>query len=92
MYLIPNSVRIFQAGGELSNSTDTLALMKPAEPYLKNGAAPGDSTVPYLKLDEVTYLDSGSWPSKADGDGHSLQRKDRKTYGNDPANWTSNPP
>ena len=92
VYLVPDSVRIFKAGGELSNSTDTLALMKPAEPYLKNGAAPGDSTVPYLKLDEVTYLDAGSWPSSADGEGHSLQRKDRKTYGNDPANWTAGPP
>lgn len=92
VYGIPDSVRIFQATGELSNGSDSLALMKPAEPYLKSGAAPGDSTVPFLAEDEVTYLDSGAWPGGADGEGKSLHRKDLGAYGNDPANWSAGDP
>ncbi|MBP9054031.1 MAG: CotH kinase family protein, partial [Ilumatobacteraceae bacterium] len=43
-------------------------------------------------VDELTYADAGEWPALADGDGHSLQRRDPLLAGTDPANWLSAPP
>lgn len=43
-------------------------------------------------IDEVTYDDAGLWPALADGDGHSLQRRDPFGPSGDPGNWVSAPP
>jgi hypothetical protein len=88
VYSVPAAVRIFKAEGELSNSGDSLALAKPEDPYLKNGAAPGDSTVPYMIMDQVYYRDGGPWPGAADGAGQSLQRKSLQAFGSEPENWS----
>lgn len=86
-YDIPASVRIFRADGELRNSSDTLALLKPEDPYLKDGAAEGDSTVPFMIVDRVAYRDDAPWPASADGEGMSLQRKSLDAFGDDPGSW-----
>jgi hypothetical protein len=86
-YEIPAAVRIFQAEGELRNSSDTLALLEPADPYLKDGAAAGDSTVPFMVVDRVAYRDDAPWPPAADGEGMSLQRKSLEAFGDDPGSW-----
>ncbi len=43
-------------------------------------------------VDEVTYDDVGEWPAWADGEGHSLQRRDVSLPGNNPGNWGSDLP
>ncbi|HRB04148.1 MAG TPA: CotH kinase family protein, partial [Ilumatobacteraceae bacterium] len=43
-------------------------------------------------VDDVTYDDEGEWPAIADGEGHSLQRRDSLLAGTSPANWASAPP
>jgi hypothetical protein len=86
-YEIPAAVRIFQADGELRNSSDTLALLKPQDPYLKDGAFAGDSTVPFMLIDQVAYRDDPPWPPAADGEGMSLQRKSLDAFGDDPGSW-----
>jgi hypothetical protein len=91
-YGVAASVRIFKADGELSNSADSLALAKPEDPYLKDGAAPGDSTIPYMIMDQVFYMDGGPWPGGADGKGESLQRKDPAAFGSEPKNWNDSLP
>lgn len=86
-YGLDSTVRLFQAAGKLGNAGDSLALLRPESPYLKPGAAPGDSTVPYVVIDRVSYGDGGPWPNSPDGDGPALARKALDAYGDDPANW-----
>ncbi|YCM45165.1 lamin tail domain-containing protein [Verrucomicrobiaceae bacterium 227] len=59
--------------GGLNNAGDTLTLVD------SDGAI----------IDSVTYSDSGSWPSRADGSGSSLERLDPTTDPNLSSNWTS---
>ena len=80
-------MRIFQADGELRNSSDTLSVLKPEDPYLKDGALAGDSTVPFMVVDQVAYRDDAPWPPAADGEGMSLQRKSLEAFGDDPSSW-----
>jgi hypothetical protein len=91
-YGVGSAVRIFQAAGELGNSTDTLELQRPGEPFVREGASPGDTSVPYIVADRVAYRDSGPWPNPADGEGESLRRKDPEAFGDDPDNWAGDPP
>lgn len=86
---IPSTLRVFKAAGVLNNSADTLVLLKPEEPFAKAGSIPGDSTVPYMIIDQVSYTDANPWPKQADGEGPALVRKDLQGYGNDPANWAA---
>jgi hypothetical protein len=91
-YGVPPDVRIFQADGDLRNGSETLVLLKPEEPYLKIDAAPGDSTVPYQIIDQVSYRDGGAWPNSADGEGKSLTRKSKDAFGDDPTSWSAAAP
>lgn len=91
-YGVDAGVRIFQSTGELSNSTDTLEVQRPGEPFVRDGASAGDTSVPYIAVDRVAYRDSGPWPNPADGEGESLRRKDLKAFGDDPDNWAGDPP
>ena len=43
-------------------------------------------------VDEVTYLDAGTWPAMADGEGASLQRRDPSSSGSFAGNWVSGEP
>ncbi|MCX5685258.1 MAG: lamin tail domain-containing protein, partial [Planctomycetota bacterium] len=81
-YGIAASVPIFgpYAPGVLSNAGDSIELQKPGTPET-------DGTVPYYRVDRVTYNDKSPWPVRADGDGSSLIRLNSANYGNDVANW-----
>ena len=70
--------------GALDNSGETIRLGKPSPPL-------SDLTVPYVSVDHVNYGTEGDWPTKAAGDGYSLNRRVNTNYGNDSGNWaTSN--
>lgn len=71
-----NSLSSFIAGtfsGGLDNDGETLTLVD------ANGAA----------IESITYNDAGSWPSRPDGAGSSLERLDTATDPNLSTNWTS---
>ena len=85
---LPASLRIFQGAIGLANSTDSLYLQQPMEPYTEGG----ESVVPFMVVDKLTYKDSSPWPVGADGGGQALVRKDLRTYGDDPANWNGADP
>jgi hypothetical protein len=64
--------------GTLNDTRDTLKLLQPGTPEL-------DGTVPYYRVDHVTYHASDPW--YAPGIGVSLERVPLEAYGNDPVNW-----
>jgi PKD repeat protein len=82
---IADGVPIFGPfGGALANDGESVRLMRPAPPDA--------GEVPYNLVDRVVYGDTLPWPSEADGDGSSLERRVAADYGNDPENWgASNP-
>ena len=43
-------------------------------------------------VDEVLFSDQSPWPCGSDGTGNSLQRVQLRSSGNDPANWSAEPP
>ena len=69
-------VNATQFSGGLSNSGEEIALADAAG----------------VVVDAVEYDDHDEWPALADGDGHSLQRRDPASDSTDPGNWVSNPP
>jgi hypothetical protein len=80
-YNIPAAVPIYGPYlYDLSNSGDTIELKYPDDPQ-------PDGKVPYDRMDQVTYGDSGAWPVAADGFRASLSRISATAYGNDVANW-----
>jgi hypothetical protein len=88
---VPSSVKIFGPfSGDLNNNGDSLELYKPDPP--QEPPHPDAGYVPYIRVDKVNYTDTAPWPSDADGTGHSLQRINPLTFGNDPINWSSAQP
>ncbi|MGD0516587.1 MAG: lamin tail domain-containing protein, partial [Thermoguttaceae bacterium] len=85
-YNIPSSVPIYGSYiHTLDKSGDTIELKYPDDPQ-------PDGDVPYDRMDQITYGDSGLWPTLADGAGASLNRISATAYGNDAANWTAGYP
>ena len=87
-YLLTNGqVRILGPySGKLDNHGDRVALEKPQDPD------PPDVSVSWVIVDEVIYFDSAPWPTGSDGSGIPLYRTDPAGSGNDPANWSIDPP
>ena len=76
--------------GNLNNSGDHVALLRPDPPEPLLSAKPG--FVPYVLVDEVHYSNQAPWPLGADGTGQSLQRLVPSAFGDDPINWRSAQP
>lgn len=70
--------------GKLSNSADTVQLLKPDTPQ----DSP-QNFVPYVLVDEVPYTDIAPWPTTPDGTGPSLERVNAAALGDNPANWVA---
>ena len=83
-YGLPAELPIFGPfDGGLDRNGEALKLLRPGLPQT-NG------TVPYYRVDHVTYRTAGSWPPAIPG--ASLQKTAIAAYGNDPFNWTAATP
>jgi hypothetical protein len=69
----------------LNNAGETIELYQPDPPQLP--PRPDAGFVPYVLVEEVSYLPSAPWPVAADGTGRALVRKGPALFGNDAANW-----
>ncbi|MBN1675507.1 MAG: lamin tail domain-containing protein, partial [Kiritimatiellae bacterium] len=79
---VPAGVRVFGPyAGRLANGGESVKLWRPD--------TPDAAGTPWILVDRVKYNDNSPWPESADGGGPSLERQDRRAYGNDPANWTA---
>jgi hypothetical protein len=72
-------------GGVLDNGGEAVRLSRP------DAQEPG-GLIPYLLVDEVDYNDEAPWPISPDGTGASLSRASQTIYGNEPTNWSGQPP
>lgn len=68
--------------GRLDDDGETLQLLQPGTPE-------PDGTVPYYRVDQVTYRTRAPWPALFNG--ASLERFPLEAYGNDPAHWRQGP-
>jgi hypothetical protein len=81
----------FENHTELQNSGEKIELSMPGNPE------PG-GFVPYIRAEQVNYSDGSHpvgddpWPTDADGNGDSLNRKVDGDYGNDIDNWQAASP
>ncbi len=90
-YSIPESVKVVGPyQGRLSNNGEHFRLERPQAPDVQGGS------VSWVIVDELAYSDQSPWPSEADGNGGSLQRRmsdgPELARGNDPTNWESAEP
>lgn len=76
--------------GSLSDSGETVELLRPDEPEGWDSPEPG--LVPYESVERIAYQPHAPWPPGAAGTGGSLQRLVVAAYGNEPANWFAAPP
>ena len=78
-YGVSPSVPVFGPwSGALDASGETLKLVRPGPPKL-------DGTVPYYRVDHVSYRTSAPWPVV--GTNVSLEKICLEAYGNDPVYW-----
>ena len=83
---ISNNVPIFGPWvGRLSNADDAIELYRPDPVQL--APHPDAGFVPYIRADKVNYEIASPWPTGANGNNKSLQRKNSLLFGNDPVNW-----
>jgi hypothetical protein len=83
-YGIDPSVPVFGPwSGALDDDGETLKLLRPGNPEF-------DGTVPYYRVDHVSYRTNTPWPQPVIG--ASLERMPVQSFGNDPANWRATPP
>jgi hypothetical protein len=85
-YSVPASVEIFgpYAPAELLNTGERIALQKPGTPFV-NGS--GQTVVPYIDVDFVTYSNVAPWPTSPAGGGRSLERSNPNAFGDDKNSW-----
>ena len=76
--------------GSLSNRGETLLLQRSdTNGDLLTDNNTGNTSYPLVTEDEVTYSDRGDWPSRADGTGLTLSKKNFTSWGNMGDNWRS---
>ena len=85
-YGIAAAVEVFgpYAPAELLNTGERVALQKPGPPYV-NGS--GQTVVPYIDVDFVTYSNVAPWPTQPAGSGRSLERVSASAFGDDKNSW-----
>jgi len=85
-YSLPATLKIFGPWtNALNNAGETIELLYPDTP--QRPPRPDAGLVPYVLMEEVSYLPRAPWPAAADGFGPALRRKDTKLWANDPASW-----
>ncbi len=85
-YALPAALKIFGPWtNALNNSGETIELLYPDTPQLP--PHPDAGLVPYVLLEEVSYLPTAPWPTQADGFGPALRRRGATLWANDPASW-----
>lgn len=67
---------------DLNNTGENIALQHPGTPYV-NGS--GQTVVPYIDVDAVTYTSSSPWPTISTG--RSLERYEILEFGENPNSW-----
>ncbi|MDB6038595.1 MAG: Spore coat protein CotH, partial [Verrucomicrobiales bacterium] len=83
-YGVPSNVRIYGPyQGRLSNSSDTIELLRPDK--AQEPPHPDAGFVPYVQVDAVSYLAASPWPITVAG--ASLQKLTNGLFGDDPASW-----
>ena len=89
-YSVASAIRIFgpYAPAELADAGERVSLQKPGNPYV-NGS--GQTVVPYIDLDFVTYAKTNGWPTSPGGGGPSLERGKVNAFGDDRFNWKASP-
>ena len=87
-YTVAPNIEIYGpfAPAELVNTGERVALQKPGTPYV-NGF--GQTIVPYIDIDFVTYANVAPWPTQAAGGGRSLERGNVNAFGDDKNSWKS---
>jgi hypothetical protein len=89
LHSVPGGVQVlgpFENYTELANDGEKIELSEPGTPE-------PDGFVPYIRAEQVNYSDGSHppvtdpWPTDADGNGDSLNRKVDGDYGNDIANF-----
>ena len=85
-YSVAASIEIYgpYAPSDLLNTGERVALQKPGTPYV-NGS--GQTVVPYIDIDFVTYSNVAPWPTLAAGGGRSLERSSVSSFGDDKNSW-----
>jgi hypothetical protein len=91
-YGVDAGVRVYGKAMSLSNAGDSLAIMRPADPFVDSTKTGKPTVNPYVVVERVSYTDATKWHSGADGTGQSLQRIKPDEYANDPASWNAGTP
>ncbi len=73
--------------GKLGDGGDTVRLSMPEDLIATNEYGVVTTTIYYIPVDEVTYLDGGRWGEWSDGGGSSLELIDPDADNRQPASW-----
>jgi hypothetical protein len=86
-HVVPPGVQVLGPFiGALDNGGEALELHRPDPPQTTD---PDVGYVPQVLVERVRYDNRSPWPPLAAGYGAALLRKDPNSFGNDPANWTT---
>lgn len=78
-YAVPAGIRIWPYAGALDNSGERLTVQRPD--------VPDPDGIPWIVVESVQYNDRTPWPTAADGEGASIERRLPGAYADDPASW-----
>ncbi|MCP5526746.1 MAG: lamin tail domain-containing protein [Verrucomicrobiales bacterium] len=85
-YPVPDGIPIHGPwSGALNNAGESVKLRRPGDPE-------PDGTIPYYRVDRVSYEPVAPWPVAANRGDISLERVSALSYGNDPASWRASAP